>query len=133
YSRLIYAPILTTIHGFSSKKIIPVYKKYNKSTFYVSISNSDRNPELTYLATVYNGLRLNDFNFNPDPQDYLLFFGRIHPDKGTAEAITIARKSGRRLLIAGLIQDQRYFDETVQPFLNADIKYLGNVGPEKRR
>jgi len=133
YSRLIYTPILTTIHGFSSKKIIPVYKKYNKSTYYVSISNSDRNRELDYLATVYNGLRLTDFNFNPDPQDYLLFFGRIHPDKGTAKAITIARRSGRRLLIAGLIQDQRYFDETVRPFLNADIQYIGSVGPEKRR
>lgn len=133
YSRLIYTPILTTIHGFSSKKIIPVYKKYNKSAYYVSISNSDRNADLNYLATVYNGLRLADFNFNPVPKDYLLFFGRIHPDKGTAEAITIARKSERRLLIAGLIQDQRYFDETVQPFLNADIQYLGNVGSEQRR
>lgn len=133
YSRLIHTPVLTTIHGFSSPKIIPVYKKYNHSSHYVSISNSDRNAELEYLATVYNGLKLSEFYFNPIPEDYLLFFGRIHPDKGTAEAIQIALKSKKRLLIAGLIQDRAYFEETVEPFLNNEIRYLGNVGPEKRR
>lgn len=50
YSRLINTPMVTTIHGFSSPKIIPVYKKYNSGNFYVSISNSDRNPELDYTG-----------------------------------------------------------------------------------
>lgn len=133
YSRLCKVPMLTTIHGFSSSKIIPVYKKYNSSGAYVSISDADRNPELDYLATVYNGLRLSDFTFNPSPQDYLLFFGRIHPDKGTAEAIEIARKSKKRLLIAGLIQDENYYHERVHPHLNEDVVYLGNADAEKRQ
>ena len=132
YSRLIKTPVITTIHGFSSQKIIPVYKKYNSTGHYVSISNSDRNPELDYLATVYNGLNTAQFEFNDTPDDYLLYFGRIHHDKGTAGAIEIARKSNRRLLIAGLIQDESYFKEKVAPNLSNDIIYLGNAEPAQR-
>lgn len=73
YSRLIKTPIVTTIHGFSSSKIIPVYKKYNSTGHYVSISNSNRNPELNYTATVYNGINSNYFTFNCEPENYLLF------------------------------------------------------------
>jgi glycosyltransferase involved in cell wall biosynthesis len=133
YSRLIKTPIVTTIHGFSSPKIIPVYKKYNDTAFYVSISNSDRNPELNYIATVYNGINKKDFTFNLFPKEYLLFFGRIHPDKGTYESIQIAKRSGKKLIISGLIQDQQYFDNKIKPYLNnEDIIYVGNSGPKER-
>jgi glycosyltransferase involved in cell wall biosynthesis len=133
YSGLIKTPVITTIHGFSSPKIIPVYKKYNEAGHYVSISNSDRSPALNYLATVYNGLDTRDFKFYEQPEDYLLYFGRIHPDKGTAEAIEIAKKSKRKLLIAGIVQDGNYWREKVEPFLSGQIQYLGNAGPDKRR
>ncbi|HEX7367247.1 MAG TPA: glycosyltransferase family 4 protein [Pelobium sp.] len=132
YSKLINTPIITTIHGFSSEQIIPVYQKYNTNTFYVSISNSDRHPKLEYLATVYNGLNVKEFSLNTSPQEYLLFFGRIHPHKGTSEAITIAKKSGKKLIIAGIIQDQGYFDREVQPHLNDDIQFIGHAEPGKR-
>jgi len=133
YSRLIKPPMITTIHGFSSTRILPVYKKYNNSSYYVSISNSDRSPELEYIATVYNGIRTNEFNFQPHQGKYLLFFGRIHHEKGTYESIQIARALGMKLIIAGLIQDQHYFNEKVKPFINnEDIVYIGNVGPQKR-
>src|SRR6201996_6477210 len=114
YSGLIKTPVITTIHGFSSPRIIPVYKKYNASGYYVSISNADRSPELDYIATVYNGLATENFKFNNSPKNYLLYFGRIHHDKGTAEAIEIAKKSKRRLLMAGLIQDEGYFREKIE-------------------
>src|SRR5690606_37457031 len=123
YSKLIKTPMVTTIHGFSSPKIVPVYKKYNQTSSYVSISNTDRNPELKYVGTVYNGLRTSDFVFQNDPEDYLLFLGRMHPDKGTAEAIAIAQKGSKRLVIAGIIQDQNYFDEKVAPHLNEEIRF----------
>lgn len=133
YSRLIKTPMITTIHGFSSQQIIPVYKKYNNNNHYVSISDSDRSPELDYIATVYNGIDPKDFTFNNNPNDYLLFFGRIHPDKGTYESIQIAKKSNRRLIISGLIQDDAYFEEKVKPFINnEDIIYVGNSGPIER-
>ena len=133
YSGLIKTPVITTIHGFSSSKIIPVYKKYNHIGNYVSISNADRSPELNYMATVYNGLDTRDFEFYEKPEDYLLYFGRIHPDKGTAEAIQIAQKSKRRLLIAGIIQDENYFREKIEPFLSREIEYVGHAGPDKRK
>jgi glycosyltransferase involved in cell wall biosynthesis len=132
YSRLVATPMVTTIHGFSSAKILPVYEKYAATTAYVSISHADRSPRLPYVATVYNGLRVSDFVFTEKPDDYLLFFGRIHPDKGTAEAIEIARRSGRRLLIAGIVQDEAYFHERVQPLLNQDVVFLGPAGPVQR-
>lgn len=132
YSGLVDTPLITTIHGFSSKQIIPVFKKYNKRGFYVSISNADRSPELDYLATVYNGLDTQDFDFNAQPQDYLLYFGRIHPHKGTAESIEIAKRSGYKLIIAGIVQDEGYFREKVEPLLGDDILYIGSAGPEQR-
>lgn len=133
YSRLIKTPMLTTIHGFSSPKILEVYKKYNRTSFYVSISDSDRSSELSYAATVYNGINTSAFTFQPEPKEYLLFFGRIHPEKGTHEAIQIAKQSGRTLIISGLIQHQEYFDTKVKPFINNnDIIYAGNSGSEER-
>jgi glycosyltransferase involved in cell wall biosynthesis len=133
YTGLIDTPVITTIHGFSSQKIIPVYKKYNQgNNYYVSISDADRSPELNYLATVYNGLNAADFELNLQPKDYLLFFGRIHHDKGCAEAIEIAQKAGKKLLIAGIIQDEGYYKSKVEPYLNGQIQYIGHAGPEKR-
>ncbi len=133
YSKLIKTPLLTTIHGFSSPKILPVFKKYNPSSYYVSISDSDRDPELDYIATIHHGIDLEKFTFNRTPQEYLLFFGRIHTDKGTYEAIQIAKKCNRKLIIAGIIQDKDYFNEKVKPYLNDDdICYVGSARPEKR-
>lgn len=132
YSKLIKTPMITTIHGFSSEQIIPVYQKYNQNTYYVSISNSDRHKKLNYLATVYNGLNTEEFTLSTIPQDYLLFFGRIHPHKGTSEAIAIAKRSNRKLVIAGIIQDENYFKNEVEPNLDNEIQFIGHAGPTKR-
>jgi glycosyltransferase involved in cell wall biosynthesis len=132
YSGLIKTPMVTTIHGFSSPKILPVYKKYNKKTYYVSISDADRSPELDYIRTVYHGIDMNNFTLKEEEGKYLLFFGRIHHDKGAKEAIEIAKKAGMKLIIAGIIQDEKYYEEFVKPHLGDDIEYIGSVGPEKR-
>jgi glycosyltransferase involved in cell wall biosynthesis len=133
YSRLVGTPVLTTIHGFSSEAIIPVYKKYNDHSFYVAISHSDRHPALRYLGTVYNGIDESLFQPGEGRGDYLLFFGRIHPHKGAHEAIRIAMLSRSKLILCGLIQDAGYFNEKVAPYLDGStIVYKGNVGPEER-
>lgn len=133
YSTLIPCPMITTIHGFSSEQIIPVYKKYNTHCHYVSISNSDRHPSLQYLDTVYNGIDENQFEFGDGNGEYLLYFGRIHPDKGASEAIRIALQSNKKMILCGLIQDQNYFNEKVKPFLNdSNIIYKGNIDPVQR-
>lgn len=132
YTGMTKTPVVTTIHGFSSTNILPVYQKYNKKTHYVSISDADRAPSLDYEATVYHGIKLHEFAFREQPEEYLLFFGRIHPEKGAREAIEIARACDRRLILAGIIQDQDYFKKEVEPELYGNIEYIGSVGPEKR-
>jgi glycosyltransferase involved in cell wall biosynthesis len=133
YSGLVQTPVLTTIHGFSSERIVPVYEKYNGRAYYVAISNADRHPALDYVATVYHGIPLDEFTLRREGGGYLLFFGRIHPEKGTAEAIEVARRAGRRLVIAGIIQDQDYFEREIEPHLDGDrVRYMGSVGPELR-
>ncbi|MFA7659214.1 MAG: glycosyltransferase family 4 protein [Candidatus Gastranaerophilaceae bacterium] len=132
YSSFVKTPVLTTIHGFSSPAILPVYEKYNKKTHYVSISNSDRSDKLDYIATVYHGINLEQFTFREKIGDYLIFFGRMHPDKGAKEAIQIAKKFGKKLIMAGIIQDKDYFDKEIIPHLGEDVVYVGSVGHEKR-
>lgn len=133
FSELVETPVLTTIHGFSSERILPVYRRYDRRTHYVSISDSDRHPDLTYAATIHHGIRLEDFPFEPEAGEDLLFFGRIHPDKGAAEAIAAARATGRRLVMTGIIQDQGYFDREVAPALDNDrVVYTGPVGGSDR-
>jgi glycosyltransferase involved in cell wall biosynthesis len=126
YSRLIKTPVLTTIHGFSSPKIMPVYEKY-RAGYFVSISDSDRAPGLNYLATVYNGIDLALYPLRESDGDDLIFLGRIHPDKGVHLAIEVAQQSGLPLLIAGIIQDEAYFREQVKPHLDGQIRYVGPV------
>jgi glycosyltransferase involved in cell wall biosynthesis len=127
YTRLIKTPLLTTIHGFSSAKIMPIYQKY-RDGYFVSVSNSDRATGLNYLATVYNGIDVSLYPLQECGGDDLIFLGRIHPDKGVHLAIEVARLSGMRLIIAGIIQDQAYFREQVRPHLDdQNILYIGPV------
>jgi len=133
YSRLVDTPVLTTIHGFSSPSIIPVYKKYNSGSHYVAISEADKSPELDYIATVHHGIEIAQFPFSKAHGEYLLFFGRIHPEKGVYEAIQVAQRVGKKLVIAGIIQDQDYFDSRVEPYLDGDaVEYVGAVGSAQR-
>ncbi len=131
YSSFVRTPVLTTIHGFSSEKILPVYRKYNKKTFYVAISNADRNEELDYIATIHHGIPVQQYEFFPQSGEYLLVFGRIHHDKGVYEAIQLARATGLPLVIAGIIQDETYFREKVEPYIDDKlIRFIGPVGPQ---
>jgi glycosyltransferase involved in cell wall biosynthesis len=127
YTRLIRTPVLTTIHGFSSPKIMPIYHKY-RDGYFVSVSDSDRATGLNYLATVYNGIDLSLYPLQERGGEDLIFLGRIHPDKGVHLAIEVARLSGMRLIIAGIIQDEAYFREQVEPHLDdQNILYIGPV------
>ena len=132
YLPFIKTPMLTTIHGFSDADILRVYHEH-KDTYYVSISDADRDSELSYLATVYNGIDLSNLTFREKPGDNLVSYGRIHPDKGVHLAIDVAKKCGRDLIIAGIIQDQDYFDNLIKPYINdSSIQYIGPVDPVQR-
>ncbi len=138
FSRLVETPLVTTIHGFSSSRIMPAYERYQDRVSYVAISGADRAPGLRYAATIHHGISPDEFRFDAEGSDDLLFFGRIHPDKGAAEAVEVARRTQRRLVMAGIVQDQGYYErvmlnlEAVFTIALARVLYGGAVGGEAR-
>jgi glycosyltransferase involved in cell wall biosynthesis len=133
FARLVDTPMMTTIHGFSSERILPMYKPFEDRIHYVAISEADRHPDLKYAATIHHGIVIDEFPLDPLGSEDLLYFGRIHPDKGTREAIDVARAVGRRLHIYGVIQDQAYHEREVMPWLDGErVIYHGPVGGAAR-
>jgi glycosyltransferase involved in cell wall biosynthesis len=126
-------PLITTIHGFSSPPILAAYYAGAARSFYCSISDADRDPGLDYLATTYNGIDPEAFTFVDRAGDYLLFFGRFHPEKGAHLAIEIAKRAGVRLKIAGIPHDETYFREAIEPHIDGDaVQFLGHVRGAQR-
>ena len=134
YSRLVDTPLVTTIHGLSSERIAPVYRRYDDHVAYVAISDADRHPDLTYAATVHHGMPVGDVPVGRGSDEGLLvFLGRIHPDKGAARAIEVAGRADRPLVLAGIVQDVGYYEAEVRPHVDGDrVRYLGPVGPQER-
>ena len=133
FAPLVDTPIVTTIHGFSSERIMPMYAPFQHRVHYVAISDADRHPALRYAATIHHGIPLDEFRFDAAGSEDLLFFGRIHPDKGAKEAIAVARASGRALDLYGIVQDQGYYEGQVAPAVDGvTIRYHGAVGGEAR-
>lgn len=129
FAPLIPTPMVTTIHGFSSDRILPMYAPFQDRVNYVAISDADRHPSLRYAATIHHGLRLADFPFDPVGSEDLVYFGRIHPDKGAHHAIAVAREAGRRLHMYGVVQDEGYHAREVQPHVDGDrVVWHGAVG-----
>ncbi len=129
-------PTVYTIHD----PIYPWYRElfelYNSSNqHYISISNNQRRdaPDLPYISTVYNGTDVSLFTFSEEHEDYLLYAGRIAPEKGVKEAIQIAKESNHRLLIIGPVNygGQGYFDQYIKPELNDRILYLGRMDQDQ--
>ena len=94
YSGLVDTPVLTTIHGFSSPRIRRCISGTTRRPPMSRSAMRTAHPSLDYLATIHHGIDTYAFSLHPAPGGYLLFFGRIHPDKGTAEAIDVAARRG---------------------------------------
>lgn len=135
---LIRTPVVTTLHGAALLEADSrmVYRRYPHLP-YISISYSERDgcPELNYIANVYNGIRLEQFDFSDQKGQYLLFIGRICPDKGADLAVEVARRAGLPLIIAGIIPEglESFFDTHIRPWIDGKtIQFVGEVGPKER-
>jgi len=130
FSRLVPCPLVSSLHGAAWVRAShAVFDRYADQPF-VSLSDAERQlkPDLNYVATVHNGIDLEAFPLCREKEDYLLFAGRLAPEKGAAEAVAIARRSGMPLRFAGMIepQHQEYFDERIKPHLDGrNITHLG--------
>jgi len=115
------------------KEVFELYDSPNQH--YVSISDNQRRdaPDLNYAATVYNGIDTDDFRFSAEHEDYLLFTGRVVPEKGVKEAIAVAEATNHRLLIVGPVPPaaQGYFEQYIKPHLSGRILYLGFIERDK--
>lgn len=125
-------PVLYVLHDYldeQRRQVIEMHQSPNQH--FVSISNSQRRdaPDFPYVATVYNGIDTKAFEYCDQAEDYLMFAGRIAPEKGVKEAVQVALKTERRLIITGSLSptSKWYFDEHVKPYLSDKILYLGMI------
>lgn len=134
----IQSQIVTTIHSgridFDTQPLtLEIYKRYNPHSHYVSISNAARHPDITYAETIYHGIPVSEYTFQPKQGSYLLLFGRIDHDKGAAEAIKIAKQFGMKLVLAGIAPNPVYFEEKIAPHLDrVTVEYIGSVGGKRK-
>lgn len=133
---LVKTPTIHTLHNNFTSDTSKLYQLHHKQP-YISISNAQRQLELNYLRTVYNGIDLEDYTFQAQPQEqpYLAFLGRLSPEKGPLQAIAIAKQTGWRLKMAGKINaDERQFFETeIAPHIDGkQIEYLGEINHDQK-
>ena len=128
---------LTTLHGrLDLKGLSDVYRRWPSFPL-VSISDDQRRPlgEANWAGTVLHGMSTDLYRFRPSASDYLVFLGRISPEKGPDRAIAIAKRLGMPLKIAAKVDqaDAAYFQDQIQPLLDHPlIEFLGEVGGEQK-
>ena len=134
-------PVVTTLHGrLDLPELQPLYRHFHDVPL-VSISDAQRHPvsDANWVATIYHGIELDEFTFNPQMGGYLAFLGRISPDKGLDTAIRVARRAGVPLLIAARMPlphrhdpntqvDWTYWEDEIQPLLEGrQVELLGQL------
>ncbi len=130
--------ILTTLHGrLDIPELHPLYKEYFNVPV-VSISNSQRKPlpHANWKKTVYHGLPMDLYSFNSTAEQYLIFVGRISPEKRVDRAIEIAINAGIPLRIAAKVDkvDAEYFDTKIKKLINHPlIEMIGEVGDKEKQ
>lgn len=132
--------VVSTNHNPVKPYCAPIYMYY-RDLPYVAISDAYRQinfaKELNYVSVIHNGIDLQSFKFDPETKrSYLLFLGRICSDKGTAEAINIARAVGLPIILAGKVDknDEQYFESEVKPLLRApSVEYVGEISFEEKQ
>lgn len=139
---IIQIPMIHTIHGNIGSDIVAGDKirmlEEFKNANFISISNSQRRiKKLNFVATVYNGIPIQAYDFKKEKGKYLVWLGRFTPVKGAKEAIKIALKLEMPLILAGKIdwaveRDKSYFKQFVEPNLKGKIEYIGEVAHKEK-
>jgi glycosyltransferase involved in cell wall biosynthesis len=132
---LVETPVVHTVHGPLDAEPGDVYEAIGRvapSVGLISLSLNQRRPKpgLNWVANVPNALDLEHYPCHPHTGDYLLFLGRMNHEKGAHRAIAVAMELGLPLKLAGKVRERReqeYFAEFVEPHLNHEIEYLGEV------
>jgi glycosyltransferase involved in cell wall biosynthesis len=140
-SGLVETPVVHTVHGPLTGRAGAIYEQLaalvpNLNLISLSINQRSPKPYLPWLATCPNALDLSLYPCKPHRGDYLLFLGRMSPDKGCHHAISVAKELGLPLKIAAKKQEpaeEAYYDEYIAPHVGSDgIEFLGEVNHEAK-
>ena len=138
-SRLIFTPMLTTMHCIITPDTKVVWDHYGGYYNTLSWAEYRAMPPIrnrNFLGPVYNAIDVGSFPFSADKENYLLHLSRVAPEKGTHLAIEVALRLGMRLVIAGKVDrvDRQYYEERVKPLVDGkQIQFVGEAdGPRKR-
>lgn len=130
---------VSTLHEDLNIETIARFDKY-KDLKLISVSNNQREPmpNLSFVGTVYNGIDIDEYRFCEDPEDYLVFVGRISQQKAPHKAIQIAKILGKKLIILGKYKDthieENYYKNTFLPLLNENkslVEWRGELSTEE--
>ena len=138
FARLVATPTLSTVHGrVDVPQVRQRYGMFPEQAL-ISISDAQREPlpDANWVATVYNGIDLTHFQFQPTAGDYLVYLGRISPEKRPDRAIEIARRTGMRLVMAAKVDptDRQYYEQSIAPLIHATplVEYIGEVNEQEK-
>ncbi|KKR27746.1 MAG: Glycosyltransferase [candidate division CPR2 bacterium GW2011_GWD2_39_7] len=138
FSKHVKAPFVSTFHGrIDFKTMLEFYPRHN-DTHFISISNNQQSmmPNLNWAGTVYNGIDLQKYPYNHEPKgDYLLFLSRLSDEKGPLEAIEVAKRTRKKLIMASKVDpsDSFFFAKYLVPLIdNEQIIYIGEVSHEEK-
>jgi len=136
YTRFLKPPVITTLHHPLTEETIILYKKFSNINF-VAISKNQKKsgPGMNIVRTIYHGLPIDKYQFNPNPKNYLFWLSKIQPDKGIAEAIDIAKLSNENLIISGNILPEYgdYFNFRIKPLIDGKkIQFVGASNFDKK-
>ena len=140
--QVLKSKVFHTLHGtYTNEHYKKIFNLYKDAGRYIPISYAQKKvlPELKYTDVIYHGINIGDFDFNDKPKgDQLLFLGRLARVKGVHNAIKIAQKTGKKLIIAGPVDvarpgGKKYFEEEIKPHIDGKIiKYIGPVDNKEK-
>jgi glycosyltransferase involved in cell wall biosynthesis len=138
FARLVETPTVTTTHGrLDLAEVRRLYRHFGEQPL-ISISHDQARsfPDVNWVGTIHHGIHLDEFQFRPDPGDYLVFLGRISPEKRPDRAIEIARDVGMRLIIAAKVDavDRAYYEHAIAPLIDSStlIEFVGEVNQREK-
>jgi glycosyltransferase involved in cell wall biosynthesis len=131
-------PTVATMHGPVDGELDLYYRQLGPAVALVALSEAQRRmaPDLNWVATVPNGVDVASYPYREDKEDWLLFVGRMVADKGAHLAIDAARAAGRRIVVAGKMNEpaeEEYFEREIRPRLGDDVTFLGQVDADAKR
>jgi glycosyltransferase involved in cell wall biosynthesis len=140
FPKLVKTPVVHTIHNplYSTQRRdsrLFIFEKFKNNNF-VTISNAQKRLSRVKLnaTTIYNGIRIEEFKFNPKPEEHFIWCARIDKYKGIENAILAAKRANVKLILAGRLDPVRkeYFKKKIKPYLGREIKYIGEYSREEK-